>query len=165
MTFFGGLLAYVTPARESLGIAFAFLSATAYGYAQYLSIAYIQFGADQVELGIAGGLAGVARYAGGAVAITVYESILVTVQSSHAATGVPAAAEAAGASPAVAKAVLAALLLLFREHFNRVDIVILPTSQTSLHEHSRLGRRWNFDYCGTLMHEYQGFGASMNRDF
>lgn len=109
MTFFGGLLAYVTPQRESLGIAFAFLSATFYGYSQYLSIAYIQFGADQVELGIAGGLAGVARYAGGAVAITVYESILITVQTSKAAIGVPMAAEAAGASPAVAKAVLAAL--------------------------------------------------------
>ena len=59
MTFFGGLLAYVTPGKENLGIAFAFLTATFYGYAQYLSIAYIQFGADQVELGIAGGLAGV----------------------------------------------------------------------------------------------------------
>ena len=111
MTFFGGLLAYVTPQRQSLGIAFAFLSATAYGYAQYLSIAYIQFGADQIELGIAGDLAGVARYAGGAVAITVYESILITVQRSHATSSVPAAAEAAGASPAVAKAVLAALPL------------------------------------------------------
>lgn len=61
MTIFGGLLAYITPEREGLGIAFAFLSATGFGYAQYLSIAYIQFGADQIELGIAGGLAGVAR--------------------------------------------------------------------------------------------------------
>lgn len=54
MTLFGGLLAYVTPERESAGIAFSFLTAMCYGYAQYLSIAYIQFGADQVELGIAG---------------------------------------------------------------------------------------------------------------
>ena len=111
MTIFGGLLAVVTPGQEGMGIAFAYLSATAYGYAQYLSIAYIQFGADQVELGIAGGLAGVARYAGGAVAVTLYETILITVQSAHAMTDVPAAAEAAGASPTVAAAVLAALPL------------------------------------------------------
>lgn len=111
MTFFGGLLAYVTPERESLGIAFAFLTAMFYGYAQYLSIAYIQFGADQVELGISGGLAGVARYAGGAVAVTTFESILVSVQTKYAGKHVIEAAQAAGASPSVAKAVLKALPL------------------------------------------------------
>ncbi|KAK3683274.1 hypothetical protein LTR37_020387 [Vermiconidia calcicola] len=111
MTFFGGLLAYVTPAYYSVGIAFAFICAMFYGYAQYLSIAYIQFGADQTELGIAGGLAGVARYAGGAVAVTTYSSILVNVQSQYAATHVIPAAEAAGASPQVAEAVAAALPL------------------------------------------------------
>ena len=111
MTFFGGMLAYVKPGQEGMGIAFAYLSAAGYGYAQYLSIAYIQFGAEQVELGIAGGLAGVARYAGGAVAVTMFEAILVNTQASNAATGVPAAAEAAGASPAVAQAVAAALPL------------------------------------------------------
>ena len=111
MTFFGGLLAYVTPERESLGIAFCFLTAMFYGYAQYLSIAYIQFGADQVELGIAGGLAGVARYAGGAVAVTAYQSILISVQTPYATKHVIAAAEAAGATPKVAQAVLEALPL------------------------------------------------------
>lgn len=40
MTIFGGLLAVITPARESMGIAFAFLTAMFYGYGQYLSIAY-----------------------------------------------------------------------------------------------------------------------------
>ena len=61
MTLFGGLLTYITPDRESIGIAFAFafLSAAGFGYAQYLSITYIQFGTQQIELGIAGGLAGV----------------------------------------------------------------------------------------------------------
>jgi hypothetical protein len=111
MTFFGGMLAFVKPGQEGMGIAFAYLSATGYGYAQYLSIAYIQFGADQVELGIAGGLAGVARYAGGAVAVTMYAAILLNTQASTAVTVVPAAAEAAGASPAVAQAVAAALPL------------------------------------------------------
>ena len=111
MTFFGGLLAYITPEREALGIAFSFLAAMFYGYAQYLTIAYIQFGADQVELGIAGGLAGVARYAGGAVAVTTFETILISVQQPYAAKHVIAAAEAAGASPTVAQNVLAALPL------------------------------------------------------
>ena len=111
MTFFGAMFSYVTPEKESIGIAFAFLSSMGYGYAQYLSIAYIQFGADQTELGIAGGLAGVARYAGGAVAVTLFATILTTVQSSWASSHVVAAAEMAGASPATAKAVLAALPL------------------------------------------------------
>ncbi|KAK5111045.1 hypothetical protein LTR62_005420 [Meristemomyces frigidus] len=111
MTFFGGMLAYITPEKKGLAIAFAFLTALGYGYAQYLSIAYIQFGADQKELGIAGGLAGVARYAGGAVAITTFSTILGTTQTSYALKHVVSAAEAAGASPAVAKAVYAALPL------------------------------------------------------
>ncbi|KAK6436156.1 hypothetical protein LTR95_007651 [Oleoguttula sp. CCFEE 5521] len=111
MTIFGGLLAIITPEKKSEAIAFAFLSATGYGYAQYLSIAYIQFGADQSELGIAGGLAGVARYAGGAVAVAIFSTILSTTQSKYAITHVAAAAEAAGASPETAQAVFAALPL------------------------------------------------------
>lgn len=111
MTFFGAMLAYVDPTTEGRGIAFAFLSSMFYGYAQYLSIAYIQFGADQTELGIAGGLAGVARYAGGAVSVTLFATILTTVQSDYASAHVIAAAESAGASPETAQAVLAAFPL------------------------------------------------------
>jgi hypothetical protein len=40
-----------------------------------LSITFIQFGVPQVELGISGGLAGVSRFAGGAIAISVYSTI------------------------------------------------------------------------------------------
>lgn len=111
MTFFGGLMAYITPGRESTGIAFAFLSAAGFGYSQYLSITFIQFGGKQEELGISGGLAGVSREAGGAVAVTVFESILVSVQTSYAAKHVIKAAEAAGASPSMAEAVAKALPL------------------------------------------------------
>lgn len=111
MTFFGAMFAYITPEKQGTGIAFAFLSSMGYGYAQYLSIAYIQFGAEQTELGIAGGLAGVSRYAGGAVAVTLFATILTTVQSAWASTHVIAAAEMAGASAETAKAVLAALPL------------------------------------------------------
>lgn len=111
MTFFGGLLAYITPQREGMAIAFVFLSAAGYGYGQYLSIAYIQFGADQEELGISGGLAGVARYAGGAVAVTTFATILSTTQTKYAINHVIPAAEAAGATPQVAEAILEALPL------------------------------------------------------
>lgn len=93
MTLFGGLLAYANPDRQGAAVAFAFLSATGFGYAQYLSITYIQFGADQIELGIAGGLAGVAREAGGAVAVTVFQTILVSVQKSYEATHAGAVVE------------------------------------------------------------------------
>ena len=109
ITFFGGMLSYVTTEREILGIAFAFLVAMFYGYGQCLSIAYIQFGGEQLELGIAGGLAGVARYAGGAVAVTLFQTILTITQTKYAVNHFIPAAEAACASPTVAKAVFAAL--------------------------------------------------------
>lgn len=57
MVVFGALLALATPDRFGMVIAFIFLSEVGFGWAQYLSIAFIQFGCDQVELGIAGGLA------------------------------------------------------------------------------------------------------------
>lgn len=111
MTLFGALFAIIKPSTEGMGIAFIFIASASYGYAQYLSIAYIQFGADQTELGIAGGLAGVSRYAGGAVAVTLFATVLSVTQSGYASTHVIAAAEAAGASPSTAEAVLAALPL------------------------------------------------------
>lgn len=57
MVVFGALLALARPDRFGLTIAMIFLSEVGFGWAQYLSIAYIQFGTDQVELGISGGLA------------------------------------------------------------------------------------------------------------
>ena len=57
MVVFGALLALVTPDRRGLAIAMVFIEQIGFGWAQYLSIAFVQFGTDQVELGIAGGLA------------------------------------------------------------------------------------------------------------
>ncbi|KAF2816333.1 MFS general substrate transporter [Mytilinidion resinicola] len=111
MVVFGALLGLGTPDRKGMMIAFVFLAEMGFGWAQYLSIAFIQFGVDQVELGISGGLAGVARFAGGSVAISVYTTILTNVQSSHAAKLVPAAAIAAGLPAASASALLAAIPL------------------------------------------------------
>ncbi|KAF5696539.1 major facilitator superfamily transporter [Fusarium mundagurra] len=111
MTFFGGMCAYVTPEREAIGITFVFLTSMFFGYVQYLSIVFVQFGADQTELGIVGGLGGVARSGGGGVANAVFMTILTTAQSNYANKHVVAAAEAAGATPEIAKAILAALPL------------------------------------------------------
>lgn len=52
---------------------------------------------------------GVARFAGGAVAIAVYTAILTNVQSAHAAKLIPAAATAAGLPESSVAALLAAL--------------------------------------------------------
>ena len=59
-------MALVTPFNKNLMIAFAFLEQTFFGWAQYESVAFTQLGVHQHDLGIsgglAGGLAGVARY-------------------------------------------------------------------------------------------------------
>lgn len=54
---FGAALAATSPERKGMAIAFIFIAETGFGWAQYLSIAFCQFGVEQVELGIAGGLA------------------------------------------------------------------------------------------------------------
>lgn len=79
MVFFGALLGLGTPERKGLMMGMVFLSQMGFGWAQMLSITFIQFGVPQVELGISGGLAGVSRYAGGAIAIGVYS----TIRKSH----------------------------------------------------------------------------------
>jgi len=111
MTLFGALLALGTPDRKGTMVAMVFLNQTFFGWAQYLSIAYVQFGCDQTELGISGGLAGVARFAGGAVAISIYTTILTNVQSNHMRQLVPPAATAAGLPQSSVAALLAALPL------------------------------------------------------
>ena len=111
MTLFGGLMALVTPYNKGAMIAFAFLEQTFFGWAQYESIAFTQLGVPQEELGISGGLAGVARFAGGSLATAIYTSVLTNTQASRAATTVPQAAVAAGLDPKNAQALLQALPL------------------------------------------------------
>ena len=111
MVIFGALLALANPTNRGTMMAFVFLSQTGFGWAQYLSIAFIQFGTDQVELGIAGGLAGVARFAGGAVAISVYTTILTNVVNSTAGRLVIPAVVGAGGDQATGTAILQALPL------------------------------------------------------
>ncbi|KAH7162191.1 fungal trichothecene efflux pump [Dactylonectria estremocensis] len=111
MVVFGALLALGTPDRFGMVIAFIFVAEIGFGWAQYLSIAFIQFGTDQVELGISGGLAGVSRFAGGAIAISVYTTILTNVQSSSMLKLVPTAAINAGLPEGSVEKLLAALPL------------------------------------------------------
>ena len=104
-------MALVTPYNKGLMIAFAFLEQTFFGWAPYLSIAFTQLGVHQHDLGMSGGLAGVARYAGGSLAQAIYVSILTNAQAARAAATVPEAAIKAGASEATANALLAAFPL------------------------------------------------------
>jgi hypothetical protein len=62
MVLFGALLGLGDPSRKAMMMVFVFLSQTAFGWAQMLSITFIQFGVPQVELGVSGGLAGVSRF-------------------------------------------------------------------------------------------------------
>ncbi|KAF2671972.1 MFS general substrate transporter [Microthyrium microscopicum] len=111
MTIFGALLALATPNNRAMIMVFVFICEGAYGWAQTLSIAWIQFGVPQTELGISGALAGVARWTGGAIASSMYLTILANTQGKKAAQLVPAAAMKAGASSSTAQALLKALPL------------------------------------------------------
>ena len=62
MVLFGALLGLGDPSRKAMMMVFVFISQTAFGWAQMLSITFIQFGVPQVELGVSGGLAGVSRF-------------------------------------------------------------------------------------------------------
>lgn len=65
MVLFGSLLALATPTNKGLMTAFVFLSQTGYGWAIYLSIAVSQMGVEHKDLGLSGGISGVARFAAG----------------------------------------------------------------------------------------------------
>ncbi|KAF2815732.1 MFS general substrate transporter [Mytilinidion resinicola] len=111
MTLFGGLMALVTPYNKGTMIAFTFVMQTFFGWAQYESVAFTQLGVGQHDLGMSGGLAGVARYAGGSLAQAIYVSVLANTQSARAAVTVPAAAMRAGLDATAAQELLAALPL------------------------------------------------------
>lgn len=111
MVLFGALLGLGNPDRKGMMIAFVFLSQMGFGWAQIMSIAFIQFGVPQVQLGISGGLAGVSRFAGGAIAISVYTTILTNTQTKEWARLLPAAATGAGLPSSSVSALAAAFPL------------------------------------------------------
>jgi len=57
MVLFGVLLALGNQGNRGMMMSFAYLCQFGYGWALTLSFAFIQLGVDQVELGVAGGLA------------------------------------------------------------------------------------------------------------
>lgn len=114
MVLFGSLLALGTPDNKGLMVAFVFLSQTGYGWAIYLSIAVSQMGVDHKDLGLSGGISGVARFAAGSsgldppslttfadqiprtVAAAVYTTVLSNTVAKWTAQLVPSAAIGAG---------------------------------------------------------------------
>ncbi|KAK0389748.1 hypothetical protein NLU13_3321 [Sarocladium strictum] len=92
LSIFGGLLALVRPNGKGMMIAFCFLEQMFFGWVEYESIAFTRLGINQIDLGISGGLAGVAHYAGGSLAQAIYTNILTNTQSERAAKIVPSAA-------------------------------------------------------------------------
>ncbi|KAK3045862.1 hypothetical protein LTR09_012616 [Extremus antarcticus] len=106
---FGALLGLVRPNRKGMMVAFVVINQICMGWGQYLSIAYTQLGVEQKDLGVSGGLSGVARNGGGVVALTVCTTILTNVQASSMKELVPSAAIAAGLPPASVAALLSAL--------------------------------------------------------
>ncbi|CAK7215013.1 hypothetical protein SCUCBS95973_002331 [Sporothrix curviconia] len=109
MTVFGALLALAKTDNMAMIMVFTFIAQGAYGWAQTLSIMWIQFGVPQTELGISGALAGVARWTGGALSSSIYLAILANVQGKQAKTLIPNAAIAAGASPSMATQLITAI--------------------------------------------------------
>ncbi|OAA63617.1 Fungal trichothecene efflux pump [Niveomyces insectorum RCEF 264] len=109
MTLFGALLALGKPSNMGMVMAFVFICEMGYGWAQTLSIMWIQFGVPQTQLGISGALAGVARWTGGALSSSIYLAILSNVQGKQARKLIPAAAIAAGANTTTADAMVAAI--------------------------------------------------------
>ncbi|CAK7236483.1 hypothetical protein SBRCBS47491_009653 [Sporothrix bragantina] len=108
MVLWGALLALITPYNKGMMIAFVALNQLSYGWAAYLSVTYTQLGVSQENLGISGGLAGTARYAGGAVASAAFSSAINHGIISHLPKLVPAAALAAGLPESLLEQVVAA---------------------------------------------------------
>ncbi|CAK7222167.1 hypothetical protein SBRCBS47491_004777 [Sporothrix bragantina] len=108
---FGGLMAMVTPYNKNLMLAFVFLMQFTFGWAQYEAVMFVQFGVDQLNLGASGGLAGVARFGGGSLAVSVYTSVLTNSQTKKAMDIVVKAGMNNGLTQAAAKQLLAALSL------------------------------------------------------
>ena len=96
LVLWGSLLALINPNNKGMIIAFVTLCQASYGWSVYLSVTYTQLGVPQEMLGISGGLAGTARYAGGAVAAACYSSAIANGIATKGAQLIPRAALDAG---------------------------------------------------------------------
>ncbi|KAJ6128223.1 hypothetical protein N7471_009440 [Penicillium samsonianum] len=96
MVVFGSLLGIVTPTNKGTMIAFVFLSQAGFGWAIYLSIAITQMGVEHKNLGVSGGISGCIRFAAGAVASSIYQTVYGNTLAKYTAIYVPSAAISAG---------------------------------------------------------------------
>ncbi|KAJ5909066.1 hypothetical protein N7495_001748 [Penicillium taxi] len=96
MVLFGSLLGLVTPNNMGTMIAFIFLSQAGFGWGLYLSIALTQMGVDQQNLGKSGGISGCIRFAAGAVATSIYQTIYNNSLTKYMTEYIPPAVTAAG---------------------------------------------------------------------
>ncbi|CAM1507724.1 Fc.00g045720.m01.CDS01 [Cosmosporella sp. VM-42] len=96
LVLWGSLLALITPYNKTMMIAFVSLGQISYGWAAYLAVTFTQLGVPQEYLGISGGLAGLARYAGGAVASASYSSAIGNGIKKRGMELIPSAALGAG---------------------------------------------------------------------
>ncbi|KAJ6186212.1 Major facilitator superfamily domain general substrate transporter [Penicillium mononematosum] len=96
MVVFGSLLGIVTPTNKGTMIAFIFLSQAGFGWALYLSIAITQMGVEHKNLGVSGGISGCIRFAAGAVATSIYQTVYSNSLAKYTAIYVPSAAISAG---------------------------------------------------------------------
>lgn len=108
---FGGLMALVTPYNKGLMTALIFLMQFTFGWAQYEAVAFVQLGVEQLDLGASGGLAGVARFGGGSLAVAVYTSVLTNSVATKSAEIVVKAGTDNGLTDSAAAQLLAALSL------------------------------------------------------
>jgi hypothetical protein len=92
-------------------IAITFLEQFFFGWAQYEAVVFVQLGVGQLDLGASGGLAGVARFGGGSLAVAVYTSVLTNTQAKKAVQLVTKAGMDNGLTQAASTQLLAALSL------------------------------------------------------
>jgi hypothetical protein len=140
MLLFVGLFALVTPYNKNFMIALAFLGQLFFGWAQFASVSFTFFGVHQHDLGVAGGLAGMARFAGGSLAQSIYVTILTNSQESRAAAIVPQAAIAAGLPASSAAKLLATFPL------GAAALEALPGMTTQALQAASTAYQWSYAY-------------------
>ncbi|KAL4880654.1 fungal trichothecene efflux pump [Aspergillus karnatakaensis] len=96
MVLFGSLLGLVTPDNKGTMIAFIFLSQAGFGWGLYLSIAITQMGVEHKNLGVSGGISGCIRFAAGAVATSIYQTVYSNSTTKYMEEYIPKAVVAAG---------------------------------------------------------------------
>ena len=136
MVLFGSLMALATPDRKGMIMAFVFLCQAGYSAAMYLAIAISQMGVDQENLGLSGGLSGTARFAGGAIATAVFESVLTKTVNTWEAKLIPQLAVQAGLDPSQVPGLMATVgTAKLAENYNSTIVAAVGQGISKAYEH------------------------------